>query len=58
MKIYIVKSLAAVGLRNNVKVLVGGAPVTQNWANEIGTDGFAENAIVAVNVTKKLVGAS
>ena len=54
----IVKSLAAVGLRNNVKVLVGGAPVTQNWANEIGADGFAENAIEAVNVTKKLVGAS
>lgn len=54
----IVKSLAAMGLRNNVKVLVGGAPVTQNWANEIGADGFAENAIEAVNVTKKLVGAS
>ena len=54
----IVKSLAAVGLRNNVKILVGGAPVTQNWANEIGADGFAENAIEAVNVTKKLVGAS
>ena len=54
----IVKSLAAVGLRNNVKVLVGGAPVTQNWANEIGADGFAENAIEAVNVIKKLVGAS
>ena len=54
----IVKSLAAVGLRNNVKVLVGGAPVTQDWANEIGADGFAENAIEAVNVIKKLVGAS
>jgi len=54
----IVKSLTAAGLRNNVKVLVGGAPVTQNWANEIGADGFAENAIEAVNVTKKLVGAS
>jgi len=54
----IVKSLDAVGLRNNVKVLVGGAPVTQDWANEIGADGFAENAIEAVNVIKKLVGAS
>jgi len=51
----IVKSLGARGLRTKVKTMVGGAPVTQNWTNEIGADGFAENAIEAVNVAKKLV---
>ena len=56
MKIYVVKSLAAVGLRNNVKVLAGEAPVTQNFENETSADGFHESAIEAVNVTKKLVG--
>jgi len=51
----IVKTLVAQGMRDNVKIMVGGAPVTENWAKEIGADGFAENAIEAVNVTKRLV---
>jgi methanogenic corrinoid protein MtbC1 len=37
--------------------MVGGAPVTQAWADEIGADGYAEDAIAAVGVAKKLIGA-
>ncbi|MBN1946846.1 MAG: B12-binding domain-containing protein [Bradymonadales bacterium] len=37
------------------KVMVGGAPVTQKWADEIGADGFADNAVAAVEVAKGLV---
>jgi trimethylamine corrinoid protein len=52
----IVKSLVGQGMRDKVRIMVGGAPVTENWAKEIGADGYAENAIEAVNVTKRLVG--
>lgn len=44
-------------LRDRVKVMVGGAPVTEAWAVEIGADGYAEDAIAAVTLAKKLVGA-
>jgi len=37
------------------KVLVGGAPVNQKWADDIGADGYAENAMVAVKIAKKLI---
>jgi corrinoid protein of di/trimethylamine methyltransferase len=53
----IVEALAEAGLRDKVKVMVGGAPVTQAWADKIGADGYAEDAIAAVAVAKKLVGA-
>ncbi len=43
-------------LRDRVKVLVGGAPVTAKWANDIGADGYAENAQGAVSAAIKLVG--
>ncbi len=52
----IVEALEAAGLRPGVKVLVGGAPVTQAWADEIGADGFGEDAIGAVDVARRLVG--
>ena len=52
-----IEALKAAGLRGEVKVMVGGAPVTQEWADEIGVDGFADDAIEAVAVAKKLVGA-
>lgn len=42
-------------LSNRFKVLVGGAPVNQKWANDIGADGYAENAMAAVKLAKKLV---
>ena len=53
----IVDELKAAGYGDSVKVMVGGAPVTQSWADEIGADGYAEDAISAVGVAKKLVGA-
>jgi monomethylamine corrinoid protein len=42
-------------MRNKVKLIFGGAPVTDEWVKEIGGDGYAENAIEAVNVAKKLL---
>ncbi len=38
--------------------MVGGAPVTQRWANKIGADAFAENASSCVRLTKELLGLS
>jgi corrinoid protein of di/trimethylamine methyltransferase len=51
----VVEALKSAGLRDQVKVLVGGAPVTRGWADEIGADGYAEDAIGAVEVARKLV---
>jgi len=44
------------GLRDKYKVLVGGAPASHKWAEEIGADGFAENAVAAVKLAKSLAG--
>lgn len=41
-------------LSGRFKVLVGGAPVNQKWADDIGANGYAENAMIAVRVAKKL----
>jgi corrinoid protein of di/trimethylamine methyltransferase len=54
----LVEALEEAGLRDQVKVMVGGAPVTQSWTDKIGADGYAEDAISAVAVAKKLVGAA
>ena len=43
------------GIRDKFKVLVGGAPVTKKWTEDIGADGTAENAISAVKLAKKLL---
>lgn len=40
------------GLRDKVKVIVGGAPVTEEYAKEIGADGYGENAIEGVRICK------
>ncbi len=53
----IVAALAEAGLREQVKVMVGGAPVTETWADQIGADGFARDAISAVTLARQLVGA-
>jgi corrinoid protein of di/trimethylamine methyltransferase len=53
----VIEALAEAGLRARVKVMVGGAPVTQGWADKIGADGYAKDAIAAVAVAKRLVGA-
>jgi 5-methyltetrahydrofolate--homocysteine methyltransferase len=49
-----IDALAQAGLRGRVKVLVGGAPVTQKFADEIGADGYGENASSAVSVARAL----
>jgi corrinoid protein of di/trimethylamine methyltransferase len=51
----VIEHLAEAGLRDRVKVMVGGSPVTQDWADQIGADGFAEDAVGAVVVAKKLM---
>jgi len=47
-----IEALKAAGLRPKVKVLVGGAPVTQQYADEIGADGYSANAVGAVALAK------
>lgn len=54
----VIQALQEAGLRGRVKVMVGGAPVTQSWADEIGADGYAEDAVGAVAVAKRLLGKS
>ena len=51
-----IEALKQAGVRDNVTVLVGGAPVTTQYANEIGADGYGENANSAVAMTRKLLG--
>lgn len=53
----VIEALRAAGLREQVKVMVGGAPVTPEWASEIGADGFGEDAARAVSLARELVGA-
>jgi corrinoid protein of di/trimethylamine methyltransferase len=52
----VVEKLKEAGLYPRVKVMVGGAPVTRDWADQIGANGFSEDAIGAVGVAKQLVG--
>ena len=49
-----IKALTEAGIRDQVKVMVGGAPVTRSWAEEIGADGYAEDAMGAVQLARKL----
>ena len=51
-----IQALKDAGLRENVKVMIGGAPTTRAWADEIGADGYAEDAIEAVVAAKGLLG--
>jgi 5-methyltetrahydrofolate--homocysteine methyltransferase len=53
-----VKALEEAGLRDQVKVMIGGAPVTQSFADDIGADGYAANAASAADLAKKFVGAA
>jgi corrinoid protein of di/trimethylamine methyltransferase len=52
----VIEELEKEGLRKKVKVMVGGAPVTRDWVNAIGADGFSEDAIGAVTIAKHLMG--
>lgn len=53
-----VKAIEEAGLRDQVKVMIGGAPVTQRFADDIGADGYAANAASASDLAKKFVGAA
>ncbi|NPV28654.1 MAG: corrinoid protein [Firmicutes bacterium] len=54
----LIKTLEKRGLKERFKVMVGGAPVTEKWAHEIGADGYGRSAAEAVELAKKLVGRS
>ena len=53
----LIGSLEEAGLRDKVKVMVGGAPVTESYAKEIGADGYAEDAISSVDLAFRLIDA-
>ena len=54
----VIEKLKEKGIRNNVKVMVGGSPISQKYANEIGADGYSANAVGAVKLAKRLAGIS
>ena len=54
----VIEALVAAGLRDQVKILVGGAPVTDSWAHSIGADGYGKDAPAAVELARKLVAAA
>lgn len=50
-----IKSLEEAGVRDKVKIMIGGAPVTQSFADQIGADGYASNAASASELAQKLI---
>jgi 5-methyltetrahydrofolate--homocysteine methyltransferase len=50
-----VDALKTAGLKDKVKVMIGGAPVTQTYAEEVGAEGYGETAAAAVGIAKKLI---
>ncbi|MGD8505574.1 MAG: corrinoid protein [Candidatus Bathyarchaeota archaeon] len=52
----VINALKKAGLRGNVRVIVGGAPVSAAWAEQVGADAYAEDAIAAVGTARKLLG--
>ena len=53
----LVEAITNAGLRDQVKIMIGGAPVTESFAKEIGADGYAEDAISAVDLAFRLMDA-
>jgi len=53
-----IKALEEAGLRDQVKIMVGGAPVDEEFAKKIGADGYGSNAVAGSELAKKLVGAA
>jgi 5-methyltetrahydrofolate--homocysteine methyltransferase len=53
-----IEGLKEAGVRSQVKVMIGGAPVTQKYADEIGADGYSDNASAAVALARKLIGST
>jgi 5-methyltetrahydrofolate--homocysteine methyltransferase len=50
-----IRAIEAAGLRENVKIIVGGAPVTADYAHQIGADGYAKDASRAVKIAKSFI---
>jgi len=50
-----IKTIQQAGLRDKVKIIIGGAPVTQEYANQIGADGYASDASRAVSLVTTLL---
>lgn len=53
-----IKALEEAGLRDQIKIIIGGAPVTQSFADQIGADGYAPNAAAAAEMAKKFIDAA
>ena len=51
----VIEALEEAGIRAQVKVILGGAPVSQEWADTIGADGYAEDAVGAIELARRLV---
>ena len=51
----VIQSLDHAGIRGKTKVMIGGAPITQQYADQIGADGYSDNASAAVTLARKLV---
>ena len=51
-----IEALKQAGVRDQVKVVIGGAPITQRYADEIGADGYGESAAGAVALAKQVMG--
>ncbi len=54
----VIRSLKEEGIRDNIKVIVGGSPINQEFADSIGADGYGATAPEGVKVVKKLLGIS
>ena len=52
----VIEALEVAGIRGKTKVMIGGAPITQQYADEIGADGYSDNASSAVSLARALVG--
>jgi corrinoid protein of di/trimethylamine methyltransferase len=52
----LIRELSEMGIRKNFKVMIGGAPVTEDWAQKIGSDGYAKDAAGAVRVAREILG--
>lgn len=50
-----IEAFKEAGLRERIKIMVGGAPVTQNFADEIGADGYAPDAASAADLAKTFI---
>jgi dimethylamine corrinoid protein len=50
------QALENAGLRKNVKIIIGGLPVDENWMREAGADAFTDNAFQGVSIVKKWIG--